>query len=175
MMYRCPSNIAGYCEVKISESSSNSVDIYNDMLRLAKYGKRLCDKEDLNGTLLVMTVGKFFIKHAILFSVYSPHQTLFRNKGFKLTFYMMVMQNNTFYTVFEFYCIDIPRSLYYLPSFMANVHKMNRVLYAYRNHCVKRPSESPKRGRSRSMSKEEYKQIINASKPKKKKKRRRLH
>jgi hypothetical protein len=104
---------------------------------------------------------------------YTHHQTLFRNKGFKLTFYMMVMQNNIFYTMFEFYCIDIPRSLYYIPSFMANVHKMNRVLYAYRNHYVKRPSESPKRGRSRSMSKEEYKQIINASKPKKKK--RRLH
>jgi hypothetical protein len=50
MMYRCPSNIAGYYEVKISESSSNSVDIYNDMLRLTKYGKRLCGKEGLNGT-----------------------------------------------------------------------------------------------------------------------------
>ncbi|KAI9481297.1 MAG: hypothetical protein EXX96DRAFT_608022 [Benjaminiella poitrasii] len=49
----------GYCEVRISASSSNSVDIHNDILRLASFGKRLCDEEN------------FIAKYAILFSVYS--------------------------------------------------------------------------------------------------------
>lgn len=37
----------GYCEVKINESNSNSLDIHYGMLRLTKFGKNICDEENL--------------------------------------------------------------------------------------------------------------------------------
>lgn len=48
----------GYCEVKISESS-NTVEVHNDIVKLARFGKKLCDEEDLDGSLLALVVGKF--------------------------------------------------------------------------------------------------------------------
>jgi hypothetical protein len=51
-----------YCEVKISKSNSNSLDIHYDMLRLAKFGKSVCNEENLESALKVMAVGKFIKK-----------------------------------------------------------------------------------------------------------------
>lgn len=48
----------GYCEVKISESNSSTIEVHNDMVKLARFGKKLCDEEDLDGSLLAMVVGK---------------------------------------------------------------------------------------------------------------------
>ncbi|KAG0167635.1 hypothetical protein DFQ28_000377 [Apophysomyces sp. BC1034] len=133
----------GYCEVKISESNSNSLDIHYDMLRLAKFGKNVCDEENLESALMVMAV------------------------GFKLIFYMIVLRNSNFYTMFEIYSIDTPQSFSSLPILMTSIHKIKQIIHMYQSHCVKRPPESPKRRRSRSMSKKEYSQIINIMKPKK--------
>ncbi|CEP10073.1 hypothetical protein [Parasitella parasitica] len=46
----------GYCEVKINESNSNSLDIHYDMLRLTKFGKNIFDEENLESALIVMVV-----------------------------------------------------------------------------------------------------------------------
>lgn len=51
----------GYCEVKINESNSNSLDIHYGMLRLTKFGKNICDEENL-------VVGNFVKKkYSVLF------------------------------------------------------------------------------------------------------------
>ncbi|KAG1449195.1 hypothetical protein G6F56_008718 [Rhizopus delemar] len=60
----------GYCEVKISESGSNTIEVHNDMVRLARFGKKLCDEEDLDGSLLAMVV---VLKSP---NVYPPFQVL---------------------------------------------------------------------------------------------------
>ena len=49
----------GYCEVKISESSSNTLEVHNDMVKLVRFGKKLCDEENLDASLLALVVGKF--------------------------------------------------------------------------------------------------------------------
>lgn len=60
----------GHCEVKIRESSSNTVEVHNDMVKLARFGKRLCDEEDLDGSLLAMVVGKSAKKkYSVLFCI----------------------------------------------------------------------------------------------------------
>lgn len=92
---------------------------------------------------------------------------LYRTKGFKLVFYMIVLRNSNFYTMFEIYSFDVPQSFNSLPILMTSIHKIKQIIHMYQSHCVKRPPESPKRRRSRSMSKKEYSQIINYMKPKK--------
>ncbi|KAI9277883.1 hypothetical protein BY458DRAFT_504323 [Sporodiniella umbellata] len=111
----------GYCEVEINESNNSSLDIHYDMLRLTKFGKNICDEENLESALIVMVV------------------------GFKLAFYMIVLRNSKFYTMFEIYSIDVPQSFNSLPILMTSIHKIKQIIHMYQSHCVKRPPESPKR------------------------------
>ncbi|KAL0092835.1 hypothetical protein J3Q64DRAFT_1721792 [Phycomyces blakesleeanus] len=132
----------GYCEVKVSEGDSSSVYLHYDMLRLARFGKKLCHNEDLRGSLLVMAV------------------------GFRVRFFILT-RNKPFDTMFEIANMELPKSLSTLASFTSNVHKIKQILQAYYTHCTKEPEISLKRKKESSMTKNDIQQVINTSKPKK--------
>ncbi|KAI9359697.1 hypothetical protein BD770DRAFT_385330 [Pilaira anomala] len=68
--------------------------------------------------------------------------------------------------MFEICSIEVPKCLSSLPSLVAKAHQIKQVIHAYHNHCVKRPTGSPKRRRSRYMTKEDYQLVVNTNKPK---------